>query len=202
MKTLRLSTLLLAILAANGVQSGQNTHKPDPAPIKPAAIMPAAPSVSATPDTTNASDRKQPRQTCGSRAVDSADSAHARSDHGSASGPDPIFESPRPIKRHKRPKDEIQHDFFSDAPTASGTTPIFIHASNKPLDQVLAEIYPEYRIEIRNPAIKDREVSITGRARSDILYEELMQQMPDIKGWRYKEECLLIVDYSPEAGQK
>jgi len=64
---------------------------------------------------------------------------------------------------------------------------------------VLARIYPRYQIEIRRKTIGNRQVSITGKARPDFLYEELMERMPDIKGWRYRKERLLVIDYRKEA---
>ena len=98
-----------------------------------------------------------------------------------------------PVK--KEPQLQIQQDYFKGTPSKQQTAEVFIHARNKPLKLVLARIYPGYEIEIRRKAIGIRSVSITGKARPDFLYEELMAQMPDIKGWRYGKERLLVIDY-------
>ena len=102
-------------------------------------------------------------------------------------------------KAAEEPEQYIQQDYFKDAPAKQQTAEVFIHARNKPLKLVLARIYPKYEIEIRRKAIGIREVSITGNARPDFLYEELMAQMPDIKGWRYRKEHLLVIDYKKGA---
>lgn len=99
----------------------------------------------------------------------------------------------------KEPQQQVQQDYFKGTPNKQQTAEVFIHARNKPLKRVLARIYPGYQIEIRRKAIGIRSVSITGKARPDFLYEELMEQMPDIKGWRYRKERLLVIDYRKEA---
>lgn len=210
MQKTQLSILLFAALAAHNASAENDTaNRRDPAPIiRPAMAKPSVAKVAATAPPVV---RKQsPATPAGvGRVAEGASPPNQppldKGEQGTASAgaidPD-ARQSPSPVSRHKKPKDPIQHDFFRDAPHASDMAPLFIHAFNKPLDKVLAEIYPEYRIEIRGAGIKDREVSITGNARRDILYAELMAQMPDIKGWHYKEKCLLIVDYNTMADKK